>query len=66
MLRFKVSGMSCDHCAQAVTKAVKIVDSDAKVDVDLVGGEVAVQSVGDPSKIAAAIEAAGYTIQIAN
>jgi copper chaperone len=60
MLRFNVSGMTCDHCAQTVSKAVRSVDPGAKVDVDLAAGEVAVQGIAEATKIAAAIEAAGY------
>ena len=60
MPRFEVSGMTCSHCAEAVAKAVRAVDPGAKVEVDLAGGKVAVQSTSDPSRIAGAIEAAGY------
>ncbi len=60
MLRFKVSGMTCGHCAQAVTRAVKSVDQTAAVEVDLPTGEVAVRSDADAAAIAAAIEAAAY------
>ena len=40
MLRLKVSGMTCDGCASAVKRAIGRVSSDAKVAVDLAGGEV--------------------------
>ena len=63
MLRFKVGGMSCGHCVQAVTKAVKAVDGQASVDVDLARGEVAVDSSADAARIARAIEAAGYEVR---
>ena len=63
MLRFEVSGMACDHSAQTLSKAIRSIDPSAKVEVDLVGGEVAVQSASDPSKIAGAIVAAGYATQ---
>ncbi len=63
MLRFKVGGMSCGHCVQAVTKAVKAIDRQASVEVDLARGEVAVESSADAGRIAQAIEAAGYEVQ---
>lgn len=63
MQRFDVSGMTCSHCAEAVAKAVRSVDPGAKVEVDLVGGKVAVESRCNPSEIAGAIEEAGYTAQ---
>ena len=60
MLRFDVSGMSCGHCAETVLKAVRAIDPSAKVEVDLAGGKVEVESTLEPSRIAQAIEAAGY------
>ena len=32
---FDVDGMSCNHCAKAVTKAVQQLDPQAQVQVDL-------------------------------
>jgi copper chaperone len=63
MFNFEVSGMSCEHCAQTISKAIRSVDPGAKVEVDLAAGQIAVQSAGDPSKFVAAIEAAGYGAQ---
>jgi copper chaperone len=63
MFRFAVSGMSGDHCAQTISRAFREVDPTAKVEIDLAGGEVAVQSTSDPSRVARAIEPAGYAAQ---
>lgn len=60
---FKVEGMTCGHCANAVTQAVKTVDPQAEVQVDLGSGQVEVQSGGDRAAIARAIEEEGYTVQ---
>ena len=58
MLRFKVSGMSCGHCAGTVTKAVKGVDQTASVEIDLQAGAVTVHSGADAAKLAEAIDLA--------
>jgi copper chaperone len=59
---FQVQGMSCGHCANAVTQAVKGVDPQAQVEVDLASGKVEVQSQQDHAAIARAIEEEGYKV----
>ena len=59
---FNVQGMSCGHCASAVTQAVKSVDPAADVKVDLGSGKVEVRSDGDRAAIARAIEEEGYKV----
>ena len=59
---FQVQGMSCGHCAQAVTQAVKGVDPQAEVKVDLVSGKVEVRSEQDHQALARAIEEEGYRV----
>lgn len=60
MLEFEVKDMSCGHCAGSVTKAVKLVDPAAKVDVDLANKKVKVESQEDRSLFAKALTDAGY------
>ncbi|MCO5100694.1 MAG: cation transporter [Burkholderiaceae bacterium] len=60
MSTFDVKGMTCGHCIQAVTKAVRELDAQARVDVDLEGGKVQVDSTMPPSAIERAIAEAGY------
>ena len=62
MLRLSVSGMSCDHCVAAVTRAVRAVPGAAHVQVDLAGGEVTVGGDPDPAAVRAAIEDEGYGV----
>ena len=60
-LTYLVAGMSCDHCAIAVTEEVTKVAGVASVDVDL--GTKLVQVHGtavDESAAVAAIDEAGY------
>lgn len=59
---FQVQGMSCGHCAAAVTQAVKTLDPAAEVQVDLASGKVDVQSRQDHAAIARAIEEEGYKV----
>ena len=54
--------MSCGHCVGAVTNAVKSVDPQAEVKVDLATGKVEVQSQQDHAAIARAIEEEGYKV----
>ncbi len=59
---FQVQGMSCGHCANAVTQAVRAIDPQAEVKVDLASGQVDVQSAQDHAAIARAIEEEGYRV----
>jgi copper chaperone len=62
MLDVKVDGMTCDHCADAVTRAVRAVPGARDVVVDLKAGRVRVQGDPDPMAVRAAIEEDGYTV----
>ena len=59
---FQVQGMTCGHCANAVTQAVRSVDPQAEVKVDLASGKVDVRSQQDHAAIAQAIEEEGYKV----
>ena len=61
--KFEVTGMSCGHCANVVQGAVRVVDPEAQVTVDLETGHVDVVSEQPRSDIAAAIENAGYQVR---
>lgn len=63
MLTLKVSGMSCGHCAQTVTKAVEALPSVERALVDLKGGQVTVEGNAEESTVRQAIEDAGYEVQ---
>ena len=63
MTSFNVFDMSCGHCAGTVEKAVKSVDSAARVKVDLETKRVDIESSAAPATIMAAIREAGYTPQ---
>jgi copper chaperone len=58
--KFQVTGMSCNHCVNAVKKAVQAIDAQAQVTVDLETGHVDVVSEHPRADLVAAIEDAGY------
>ena len=62
MLDLVVHGMTCAHCARAVTEALATVPGVAGVQVDLAAGTVHVEGTPDEHATRAAIEAEGYTI----
>ena len=60
MIEFTINDMSCGHCASVITKTVKALDSEAKVDIDLAQKKVAVESTEDRATLAEALTEAGY------
>ena len=61
---FEVQGMTCGHCERAVVHAVREVDTEAVVKVDLPSGRVEVQSDKSRDAIANAIREEGYEIAV--
>lgn len=61
-MQFKVSDMTCGHCAQTIEKAIAKVDSAAVVGVDLATKIVAVESNSAAPSIKAAIVSAGFDV----
>jgi copper chaperone len=62
MISFQVNDMTCGHCVSTVTKALKAVDQDARVQIDLATHRVQVEPVlADADELADAIKEAGYT-----
>lgn len=59
---FDVEGMSCNHCAKAVTQAVRQLDPQAQVQVDLTRKKVEVESTQTRQAIAQAIADEGYAV----
>ena len=62
MIAFQVDDMTCGHCVSSITRAVKALDKDAEVRIDLATHRVEVEpATADAGQLAAAIEDAGYT-----
>jgi copper chaperone len=61
MLTLKVPKMTCGHCASTVTTAIKTVDADANVEIDLTQQQVTIKkSSADAITLTAVLEEAGY------
>jgi copper ion binding protein len=62
---FRVDGMTCDHCRNAVSTEIGAVPGVESVAVDLASGTVTVAANEpvDRSDIAAAVDEAGYTLR---
>lgn len=63
MQTYKVSGMTCGHCAQTVTGAVEALPSVERALVDLELGELTVEGKADEQAIHQAVEKAGYRVE---
>lgn len=62
MIAFDVNDMTCGHCASTITKALKAVDKDAKVSIDLARHRVEIEpTASDAQELQEAIAEAGYT-----
>jgi copper chaperone len=62
MIAFQVSDMTCARCAGAVTKALKAVDHEALVRVDLANFTVEIEPAGATARqLGDAIKRAGYS-----
>lgn len=62
MFTFHIADMTCGHCAAAITRAVKALDADARVEVSLGQHRVTVHSErAGREAVEAAIRGEGYT-----
>ena len=61
MTEFSVQDMTCGHCCSTITRAIRGVDADSRVAIDLDSRTVRVNSAKSPAELLAAIRGAGYT-----
>ena len=61
---FTVEGMTCSHCAKAVTKALLSLDAQAKVVIDRTHNTVQVDSEKPREALAQAIADEGYRVTV--
>ncbi|MBN9224533.1 MAG: cation-transporting ATPase [Microbacterium sp. SCN 70-27] len=63
-LTYTVEGMTCAHCAGAVSREVGRIEGVDDVRVDVAAGLVTIQTTGAVSDdaVAAAVDDAGYTV----
>ncbi|CAH0290979.1 heavy-metal-associated domain-containing protein [Roseomonas sp. CECT 9278] len=62
-ITLKVAGMSCSHCAQAVTAAIESKDPTAKVAIDVAAGTVKAETILPRHVVSMAVEEEGYEVQ---
>lgn len=60
MIEFEIKDMSCGHCVGAVTRAVKTLDAQADIKIDLGSKTMTVESAQSRESLAAALTDAGY------
>ena len=60
MIEFTIQAISCGHCVRAVTEAVRSVDPQAQVDVDLASRNVRIETTSGRDAVADALTLAGY------
>jgi copper chaperone len=62
MISFQVKDMTCGHCIGSITKAVKAVDSGARVQIDLATHRVEIEPTkAGAAELGDAIKEAGFT-----
>ena len=59
---FTVTGMTCGHCENAVTRAVQQLDPLAEVRIDRPANKVDIESIQPRAALAQAISEEGYTV----
>lgn len=60
MQEFIIHSMSCGGCVSRIVQAVKILDAQAKIEVDLPTKTVRIDSSEDRESVTAALIEAGY------
>lgn len=63
MHRYTVPSLTCRHCAATIERAVKGVDPQAIVSIDVQAKEVMIRSCMEETRLADAIRTAGYEPQ---
>ena len=66
MTTLTITGMTCDHCQQAVTTALEGVQGAQQVAVDLAQGRATVQGDVQSALLIEAVQEQGYSAQILN
>ena len=59
-MEFQIDNMTCGGCAASVTKAIRSVDPEAKVDIDLATKKVTVASQREEAAFTAVLDDVGY------
>lgn len=65
MVKLKIEGMTCGHCAMHVKEALAGVAGVVSVDVDLQAGEARVEGSAEVASLVGAVEGEGYSARLA-
>ncbi|HSV70852.1 MAG TPA: heavy-metal-associated domain-containing protein [Methylibium sp.] len=60
MVEFDVQDMSCGHCVATITKAVRALDPQARVEAEVAARRVRIDAAVAPEALEAALSEAGY------
>lgn len=63
-INLKITGMTCEHCVRATTKALEQVPGVEKAEVTLTPGSAVVHGNADPAKLIAAVKEEGYDAEV--
>lgn len=62
MITFEVQDMTCGHCVGSITRAIKALDAQAVVQIDLAAHRVDIEpAIADAAALREAITEAGFT-----
>ena len=63
-MHLDVDNMSCQHCVRTVTSAIRALDANARVEVDLDRGQVIAEGNLEPEKVVAVLFEEGYPARL--
>lgn len=63
-ITLQISGMTCEHCVHAVTKALEGVAGVERAVVNLAGGRAHVDGEAEPGVLVQAVEKEGYAAKL--
>ncbi|APZ42693.1 CopZ family metallochaperone [Acidihalobacter ferrooxydans] len=63
-INLKITGMTCEHCVRAATKALEGVSGVDKAEVTLTPGSAVVHGAADPQQLIAAVKEEGYDAEV--
>lgn len=63
-VELQITGMTCNHCRQAVERALKEVPQSQAVEVDLRSGRAVVTGSPEPVELVKAVESLGYAAEV--
>ncbi|MEN8167698.1 MAG: heavy-metal-associated domain-containing protein [Pseudomonadota bacterium] len=64
-IKLNVTGMTCPHCLNSVTKALEAVAGVEMAEVSLDTGEALINGAADVQQLLAAVKEAGYSAELA-